>query len=60
MKPCMHEYINYTEEIRMSFQKYGAVTIDWPHKIYSKSRVPPKGESASVYQVVCVYGGFHG
>ncbi|XP_019858923.1 PREDICTED: cytoplasmic polyadenylation element-binding protein 1-like isoform X2 [Amphimedon queenslandica] len=31
------------EEIRMSFQKYGSVTIDWPHKIHSKSRVPPKG-----------------
>jgi RNA recognition motif-containing protein len=31
------------EEIRISFQKYGSVTIDWPHKIHSKSRVPPKG-----------------
>lgn len=28
----------------MSFQKYGSVTIDWPHKIHSKSRVPPKGD----------------
>ena len=27
----------------MSFQRFGAVTIDWPHKMHSKSRVPPKG-----------------
>ena len=33
----------FVEEIRTSFQKYGSVTIDWPHRLHSKSRVPPKG-----------------
>lgn len=28
----------------MCFQHYGPLTIDWPHKVHSKSTIPPKGE----------------
>lgn len=36
-----HEFV---EDIKVSFQQYGPVTIDWPHKVHSRSTIPPKGQ----------------
>lgn len=47
--------LSFVEEIRMSFQRFGAVSIDWPHKMHSKSRVPPKG----AYYYVIIKLAFH-
>ena len=45
-------------EIRNSFEHYGPLTVDWPHKVHSKSNVPPKGKVHSTFSVefihVCV------
>ena len=42
------------EEIRTSFEQYGPLTIDWPHKIHSKSNVPPKGIGNLIFCSLCI------
>ena len=31
------------DDIRSFFLRFGAVTVDWPHKSHSKGCIPPKG-----------------
>ncbi len=38
-------------EIRNSFEHYGPLTVDWPHKVHSKSNVPPKGKVRTKFSV---------
>ncbi|KAL7295693.1 hypothetical protein TKK_0011045 [Trichogramma kaykai] len=38
------------EEITSSFQCFGALVVDWPHKAESKSYFPPKGYAFLLFQ----------
>ncbi|XP_021693473.1 cytoplasmic polyadenylation element-binding protein 2 [Aedes aegypti] len=38
------------EEITTSFNQYGALVVDWPHKAESKSYFPPKGYAFLLFQ----------
>lgn len=40
-----------SEEITTSFNQYGALVVDWPHKAESKSYFPPKGYAFLLFQV---------
>ena len=40
---CVVILFTLVEEICLCFQGFGPLTIDWPHKVHSKSNVPPKG-----------------
>lgn len=52
--PCeCVDLFTLVEEICICFQKYGHLTIDWPHKVHSKSSVPPKGSCVCV--CVCLH-----
>ncbi len=39
-------------EIRISFEQYGPLTVDWPHKVHSKSNVPPKGITSEYCRII--------
>lgn len=39
------------EEITTSFNQYGDLIVDWPHKAESKSYFPPKGYAFLLFQV---------
>lgn len=41
----------FAEEITTSFNQYGALVVDWPHKAESKSYFPPKGYAFLLFQV---------
>ena len=32
-----------SDDIRVYFMRFGAVTVDWPHKSHSRGSIPPKG-----------------
>lgn len=40
---CMHP-LPTADEIKNYFEKFGPLTVDWPHKAQTKAYFPPKGE----------------
>lgn len=41
---CFSFMLYFVEEITTSFNRFGPVVVDWPHKAESKSYFPPKGK----------------
>ena len=35
--------LNFPDEIKEHFIRFGPLTVDWPHKAQSKAYFPPKG-----------------
>ena len=43
---CMHfvMFSSIADEIKNYFERFGPLTVDWPHKAQTKAYFPPKGE----------------
>ena len=55
-KPCkLTTYkcyaVFFAEEIKCYFEKFGPLTVDWPHKAQTKAYFPPKGEVFKMCQL---------
>ena len=48
-KPFM--LVVFAEEIKCYFEKFGPLTVDWPHKAQTKAYFPPKGEVFKMCQL---------
>lgn len=38
------------DDIRIFFMRFGAVTVDWPHKSHCRGSIPPKGKA--IYKIM--------